>query len=94
MLLTLVLSLLILITGILFLKFNNHLWNNPLLLISKNRSYVNKLAGKSLIISSFLYFFISMYLIGTMFYRVSLYLICMLLNFVVLSLILIIKKRI
>lgn len=93
MLITLSLSLLIFTIGILFWKFNNHFWNNPLLLISKNRRQVNTLTGKSLVLLSFIYFLVAVYLNGTIFLKVSLYLICIFLNFIIVSLLLILKKK-
>ncbi|PPD64327.1 hypothetical protein CYI99_009770 [Staphylococcus pseudintermedius] len=52
------LSLFIFVTGVLFMKFNSTFWNNPLLLIFKNRNDVNQITGKSFIAMSLLYFII------------------------------------
>ncbi|WP_258063584.1 hypothetical protein [Staphylococcus pseudintermedius] len=40
------------------MKFNSTFWNNPLLLIFKNRNDVNQITGKSFIAMSLLYFII------------------------------------
>ncbi|PCF46447.1 hypothetical protein B5C09_09575 [Staphylococcus delphini] len=87
------LSLFIFVTGVLFMKFNNTFWNNPLLLIFKNRIYVNQITGKSFIAMSLLYFIIAILYHPTISSMVVLYLVLILIDFIVVGVIIYTKNR-
>ncbi|QHW37738.1 hypothetical protein GZH82_10510 [Staphylococcus ursi] len=87
------LSLFIFVTGVLFMKFNNTFWNNPLLLIFKNRAYVNQITGKSLIILSLVYFVIAILYHWTVSNLAVLYGVLILLDFIVVGFMIHTKNR-
>ncbi|PCF65354.1 hypothetical protein B4W74_05050 [Staphylococcus intermedius] len=87
------LSLFIFVTGVLFMKFNSTFWNNPLLLIFKNRIYVNQITGKSFIGMSLLYFIIAILYHPTISSMVVLYLVLILIDFIVVGFIIYTKNR-
>ncbi|WP_390543067.1 hypothetical protein [Staphylococcus pseudintermedius] len=72
------------------MKFNSTFWNNPLLLIFKNRNDVNQITGKSFIAMSLLYFIIYHPTISSM---VVLYLVLALIDFIVVGLVIHSKNR-
>lgn len=87
------LSLFIFVTGVLFMKFNSTFWNNPLLLIFKNRNDVNQITGKSFIAMSLLYFIIAILYHPTISSMVVLYLVLALIDFIVVGLVIHSKNR-
>ncbi len=87
------LSLFIFVTGVLFMKFNHTFWNNPLLLIFKNRTYVNQITGKSFMILSPVYFIIALLYHWTVSNLVVLYLVLILIDFIVVGLVIHSKNR-
>ncbi|EGQ3191893.1 hypothetical protein KEI82_001756 [Staphylococcus pseudintermedius] len=87
------LSLFIFVTGVLFMKFNSTFWNNPLLLIFKNRNDVNQITGKSFIAMSLLYFIIAILYHPTISSMVVLYLVLALIDFIVVGLVMHSKNR-
>ncbi len=87
------LSLFIFVTGVLFMKLNSTFWNNPLLLIFKNRNDVNQITGKSFIAMSLLYFIIAILYHPTISSMVVLYLVLTLIDFIVVGWVIHSKNR-